>query len=304
MSLAPPTAGSRVAYAQLRGRLRGALRGFRKITGLTAVVSVAPEPPSPSSPLLPTPPIHPECARHLRSASPSPCREQWTIHLRHNRRSSGSRRHICPIGLQCASIPIRFDGRLAGVAKLVADNRTSEAAFATAIGVLRLAVSKTCLDSAVSELTEEVRSLRRRLTDLERIPAARGPYSAGQGVPGEPSGSAARESQNNGLVGRALAYLQSHYWQPDLSLSEIARALDCNPRYLTTRFTRTAGERMHAYLRALRVAHACRLLLETRLSVKQIAYTSGFSGPGQMGSAFRRHLGVSPGRYRCIFADF
>jgi len=225
------------------------------------------------------------------------------IHLRSNRRSSGSRRHVCPIGLQCASISIRVDGQIAGVAKLVADDRTSEAAFAAAIGVLRLAVSKICLDSAVSELTEEVSSLRRRLADLERVSSRRGSDADGHGAPGETPGAVTRESPNDGLVGRALAYLQSHYREPALSLSEVAQALECNPRYLTTRFTRTAGERMHAYLLALRVACACRLLIDTRLSVKQVAYSSGFSRPGQMECAFRRQLGVSPGRYRRIFTN-
>jgi two-component system response regulator YesN len=104
-------------------------------------------------------------------------------------------------------------------------------------------------------------------------------------------------------VNRALAHLQHHYQESTLSLLAVAKSLECNPRYLTTRFSKVVGERMHTYLVALRVSHACRLLLDTELRVKEVAFASGFSGAGRLDSAFRRHLGVSPGEYRRIFAS-
>jgi AraC-like DNA-binding protein len=39
------------------------------------------------------------------------------------------------------------------------------------------------------------------------------------------------------------------------------------------------------------------------VSIKEVAYESGFSGPGRLDSAFRRHVGVSPSEYRRIFAS-
>jgi AraC-like DNA-binding protein len=59
---------------------------------------------------------------------------------------------------------------------------------------------------------------------------------------------------------------------------------------------------MHAYLVRLRVAHACRLLMEANVPIKEAAYASGFRGNGGLTRAFRRHVGVSPGEYRRIFA--
>jgi len=82
MLLAPSVAGSQLAFIQLRGRLRSALRRFRKITGMTAVASLAPTLAAPGSSITLLPPIHPVCARRLRSVRRSPCSEQWLHHLR------------------------------------------------------------------------------------------------------------------------------------------------------------------------------------------------------------------------------
>jgi AraC-like DNA-binding protein len=101
---------------------------------------------------------------------------------------------------------------------------------------------------------------------------------------------------------RALSYLHQHYQEPSLSLSSVAETVGCNPAYLTSRFTQIVGEHMHRYLVGLRVAHACRLLMETDLMIKEVAYDSGFPGAAPLARAFRRHVGISPGEYRRIFA--
>jgi AraC family transcriptional regulator len=62
------------------------------------------------------------------------------------------------------------------------------------------------------------------------------------------------------------------------------------------------GEHMHSYLVRLRVAHACRLLMDSGVPVKEAAYESGFRGSGGLARAFRQHVGVSPGEYQRILA--
>jgi AraC-like DNA-binding protein len=100
-----------------------------------------------------------------------------------------------------------------------------------------------------------------------------------------------------------LTHLQRNYHDPALSLLSVAKALQCNPRYLTSRFTRVVGEHMHSYLVTLRVSRACHLLVTTNQHVKVIAVTSGFSRPGGMTRAFRTHVGVSAMEYRRLFAS-
>ena len=297
-----PSSGLELTMVRLPGLMRRALGHFRKITGLTAATSLVTPLAGAGQAAALSPPDHPRCARRLRSGRTAPCRKQWFIHVRSSRRSPSVHSHTCPIGLRCSCVPIQFDGRLIGVAKLVVGPETSDRAFLTATSVLELVVTGICQDSLASGLSEEVRVLRQHLAELRQIHSKGDPVADSSDAPLAPAASRATQRRNLTLVGRALAHLHRHYEAPALSLPAVAEALGCNPRYLTTRFTLIVGERMHAYLVRLRVAHACRLLMETNVLIKEAAYASGFRGNGGLVRVFRRQVGVSPGEYRRIFA--
>jgi AraC-like DNA-binding protein len=224
------------------------------------------------------------------------------MHTRASRRSPRVHSHTCPIGLRCSCVPIQFDGRLIGVAKVVVGSETPDRAFSSATSVLELLVTGICQDSLVSGLSQEVGVLRQRVVELRQMQSKGDPVSAGADLPAAAPESEAAQHRNLTLVDNALAYLHRHYDAPALSLAAVADALGCNPRYLTARFTLIVGQHMHAYLVGLRVAHACRLLMETDVPIKEAAYASGFRGNGGLARAFRRRVGVSPGEYRRIFA--
>ncbi len=296
------SSGLELSLVRLPGRMRGALGLFSKITGLTAVTSlVTPcEGSGQPSPLFP--PVHPRCARRLRSGRTAPCRKQWFIHIQSSRRSPRVHSHICPIGLRCSCVPIQFDGHLIGVAKLVVGSETSAPAFSRATSVLNLAISGVCQDSLVLGLSEELRLLRLRVAEFRHVRWKGAPVADSSDPPVATPVPRAAQSGSLTLVDNALSHLHRHYQVPALSLPSVAEALDCNPRYLTTRFTQIVGERMHAYLVRLRVAHACRLLMDTDVLIKEAAYASGFQSTARLAYVFRRHVGVSPGEYRRIFA--
>lgn len=221
--------------------------------------------------------------------------------MRSSRRSPGVTSHICPVGLRCSCVPIRFDNRLVGVAKVVVNSETSDAAFSSATDALKLVVSETCKGSLVAMLSEEVGALRQRVAELHHFRSRREPPVSGSEPRVVTRGAEQAEGQRSPLVERAVAYLQQHYQEPNLSLPDVAESLGCNPMYLTNRFTQVVGEHMHRYLAGLRVAHACRLLMGTDLLVKETACASGFLGSAPLARTFRRYMGVSPGEYRRIF---
>ena len=189
-----------------------------------------------------------------------------------------------------------------GVAKLVAGPETASRTFSAATSVLELIVSGICQDSLVFALLEEVGALRQQVTGLRQIHSKGTPTADGSVPPVATPDPGAAQRPSLTLVESALSHLHRHYQDPALSLPAVAEALGCHPRYLTARFTLIVGERMHAYLVKLRVAHACRLLMETDVPVKEAAYASGFRATGALARAFERHVGVSPGEYRRIFA--
>jgi AraC-like DNA-binding protein len=298
-----PSVTSPLMLVQLQARMRQELRHFRKITGLIAVTSLANSLPESGTQFLLAPPVHPQCARRIRRLRRTPCGDQWLAHVRNSRRSPRARSHECPIGMRCACVPIHFGDHLVGVGKLVAAPTTPDSAFAAAMGVLELIVSKTCLHLTVSGLTEQVLALQGRVNGFEQFRTRGGGVGTPAARTKNPPISDDSVARSIQLVNRALAYLQAHYRNPVLTLPEIASALGCNPRYLTTRFTQVVGEHMRTHLLALRVTHACRLLIGTDLRVKEIAYESGFPSAERLGTTFRRQVGVSPLDYRRIFSD-
>src|SRR5262245_22973035 len=163
MEPAPDVTWSRLALVQLPVRMRRALRFFRKVTGLTAVTSIATSFPPPGKKVALSPPVHPQCARRLRSTGSTPYSQQWELHLGPGRRTAGSRGPICPMGTRCSCVPIHLGNQLVGVVKLVADAEVPDTTFSSAMGILRLAVSETAQHSVVSVLSSEVQALRQRV---------------------------------------------------------------------------------------------------------------------------------------------
>jgi AraC-like DNA-binding protein len=288
----------KLALAQLPARLRRARRIFRDLTGLTAVTSllrVAPE-LGDAPPLWA--PVHPHCVEQIRTVGDAPCNEQWEFHIRSSLRSRRSHSHTCPLGLRCSCVPIYLGKSLVGVAKVVVDGGMPADAFSSATATLALAVSAVCQEAHTAVLWEELQALRQRVSGFQR-------FESRAGGPNERTASAAEEGgavDGGTIVHRALDHLHQHFMDPDLSLAAVAAASKCSPNYLTQRFTETVGQRMRAYIVALRVDRACRQLLGTDLPIKRIALESGFRDAAAMSRAFCRQLGVSPSEYRRIFA--
>jgi AraC family transcriptional regulator len=84
----------------------------------------------------------------------------------------------------------------------------------------------------------------------------------------------------------------------DFQFAELAAAIGLSRSAFFARFTATMKCTPNQYLQALRVARARSLLEDRRFSITEIATASGFSDQSHMSRFFRRHLGMSPGRYR------
>ena len=67
-------------------------------------------------------------------------------------------------------------------------------------------------------------------------------------------------------------------------------------------FRKTTGKTFVEYLGELRVSHACNLLVDTDLSILQIALRSGFNNLSNFNRRFLKLKGVTPREYRTQFA--
>lgn len=82
--------------------------------------------------------------------------------------------------------------------------------------------------------------------------------------------------------------------------SEELQALYSSPNYDSARhaFRKTFGCSPRELLQRLRMAHAKNLLLESSLSIKEIAARVGYHQQHDFNRLFRRHAGVAPSRWR------
>lgn len=96
---------------------------------------------------------------------------------------------------------------------------------------------------------------------------------------------------------RVRDYLQTHYAR-DTSLSELAGLVDLSPFHFTRMFKQSSGVTPYAYLRAIRVEQAQRLLAESDLPVIEIALEVGYETSQAFARMFRAETGMSPSQWR------
>ena len=82
------------------------------------------------------------------------------------------------------------------------------------------------------------------------------------------------------------------------SLTELAAAVGVHPAHLARCFRRDYGQTVGDYSRALRLEWAAEQLALNDASLAEIALRAGFADQSHFTRAFRRHSGVTPGRYR------
>lgn len=95
----------------------------------------------------------------------------------------------------------------------------------------------------------------------------------------------------------AHTYIRINYNRP-ITTQWIARAVGYNPDYLGRIYRRVYGCTLTEAVHRRRVNVACEYLLDTSMTIEQIAQVCGFSDPDYFRRVFRRYVGISPGTYR------
>jgi AraC family transcriptional regulator, regulatory protein of adaptative response / methylated-DNA-[protein]-cysteine methyltransferase len=98
------------------------------------------------------------------------------------------------------------------------------------------------------------------------------------------------------VVRRAIAFISEH-WRAQPEIDEIAAAVGTTTADLHHLFRRWAGLTPKAFLQAITLDHA-RRLLRSSASVLDAAYEVGLSGPGRLHDLFVTHEAMSPGEWK------
>src|ERR1700694_1558172 len=98
------------------------------------------------------------------------------------------------------------------------------------------------------------------------------------------------------VVPRAIAHIRGN-WRAQPEIDQIAEAAGVTPTELHHLFRRWAGLTPKAFLQALTLDSA-RKLLRDSVSVLDASYEVGLSGPGRLHDLFITHEAMSPGEWK------
>ncbi|WP_240414630.1 helix-turn-helix domain-containing protein [Paenibacillus periandrae] len=110
--------------------------------------------------------------------------------------------------------------------------------------------------------------------------------------------NAHKKSQNIQLVEHIITILNQDYMQDDLCLDVVADRIPISKVYLSQFFKEQTGINFSDYLESVRMDHAKALLLESRLTINDIAASVGYSSSNTFCRAFKRLHGVSATAYK------
>lgn len=84
-----------------------------------------------------------------------------------------------------------------------------------------------------------------------------------------------------------------------LSLKEVSQSLDVHPTYLSREFSKYFNDLSFGdYIRKLRIEKAIQLLNDSKHSLSEIAYLTGFSDQSHFNRIFKQNTGKNPSEYR------
>src|ERR1700690_854921 len=107
------------------------------------------------------------------------------------------------------------------------------------------------------------------------------------------------ESEAVRKIGQSITYMMRHLDEP-LQVATLASRVNISPSHFFALFKRQIGCAPIDYFIRLRMQHACSLLDETGMSVKQVAATLGYDDPFYFSRIFKSVHQVAPSEYRLL----
>ncbi|WNQ08880.1 helix-turn-helix domain-containing protein [Paenibacillus aurantius] len=106
-----------------------------------------------------------------------------------------------------------------------------------------------------------------------------------------------KKSRTNEIVSHAFAFIEQHYSR-DLSLAMVADHFQVSTSYISQVFKEKTGETFIQYVTRFRIEKVKAMLLQTELTISQIAEEIGYSNAQQLIRVFKKLEEITPGEYR------
>ena len=109
-------------------------------------------------------------------------------------------------------------------------------------------------------------------------------------------------SRTDIIAGQVKSYIDTHF-DEQFTLKDISEAIRVSPYHLSHMFKQTTGYSPMQYTVRRRLGEAQSLLINTPLSVTDIAMMVGFGSPCHFNTMFSKYIGMAPSRYRSSYVS-
>jgi len=107
-----------------------------------------------------------------------------------------------------------------------------------------------------------------------------------------------KKSHNTGLANNIQTFIKKRYKDPNLCLQMIAEEFNISVPYLSRFFKEQTGENLNSYLNNIRIEKAKGLLVNTDMTISEVAKNVGFTNDSSFIRVFKKHTSTTPGSFK------
>jgi YesN/AraC family two-component response regulator len=103
--------------------------------------------------------------------------------------------------------------------------------------------------------------------------------------------------QHSDRISDVLNYVKVNY-KEDITLTGISKIASLTPQSFCRLFKKRMKKHFLEYLNEVRISNACKLLIETDLSISEVAYDCGYKTVSNFNKLFKKIVGTTPKTYK------
>ena len=107
---------------------------------------------------------------------------------------------------------------------------------------------------------------------------------------------------DNDFINRIYRYMLNNF-KNEIRIEDLAKLVNMQVTTLCSYYKRYTLKTIVGTLLEIRISHACKLIVNTRLNINQIAYECGFGNISNFNRQFLKLKKVTPGTYRSLFNE-
>ncbi len=108
------------------------------------------------------------------------------------------------------------------------------------------------------------------------------------------------QANQRSRIDRVCTYINQYYKQ-NLRLEDVAATASMSTTAFCRFFKKSAGKTFVEYVNELRIGNACRLLIESEMTISEICFEVGFNNISNFNRRFLEYHSISPKEYRKEF---